>query len=89
MLRPDLFYLKDTISTQVQRFDYGDLHQSDLLVDENGEKTFDLIFYMNDATYDNDDNRYGRFVYHMYTNMEGPDDIEGERTTFNDIEVPL
>ena len=44
---------------------------------------------MNDPTYDNDDNPYGRFVFHMYTNMDGPDDIEGTRSGFNDYEVPI
>lgn len=44
---------------------------------------------MNDNDFDNDDNKYGKFVYHMYTNMDGPDDILGKRSNFNDIEVPL
>ena len=58
-------------------------------MDEKGEKKFNFLFYMNDPSYDNDDNIYGKFIYHMYTNMDGPDDIEGKRSTFNDIEVPL
>lgn len=89
MIRSDLFYLKDTISTQIQRFDFSQPHDSDLLIDENGNKKFDILFYMNDLDYDNDDNKYGKFVYHMYTNMEGPDDITGKRSNFNDFSIPL
>lgn len=44
---------------------------------------------MNDPNYDNDDNPYGKFIYHMYTNMEGADDITGKRSGFQDIEVPV
>jgi hypothetical protein len=47
------------------------------LVDEFGVKKFDIKFYMNDKNYDNEDNKYGKFIYHVYTNMDGPDDIEG------------
>ena len=89
MLRHDLFYLKDNISTQVKRFDYAKPHDSDVLIDEDGNKKFDFLFYMNDPSYDNDDNKFGKFIYHMYTNMEGPEDINGTRPNFNDIEIPL
>ena len=58
-------------------------------MDEKGEKKFNFLFYMNDPSYDNDDNIYGKFIYHMYTNMDGPEDIEGLRPNFNDLEVPL
>ena len=54
-----------------------------------GNKKFNLLFYINDKNYDNDDNKYGKFIYHVYTNMDGPDDIEGKRPSFNDFSVPL
>ena len=44
---------------------------------------------MNDKTYDNDDNPYGKFIMHMYTNMENINDTRGKRTGFQDIEIPL
>ena len=44
---------------------------------------------MNDATFDNDDNKYGKFVLHQYTNMNGPDDVYGKTPNFNDIEIPI
>ena len=48
-----------------------------------------MKFYMVDPTFDNDDNPYGKFVFHMYTNMHGPHDVNGTETGFNDIEVPI
>lgn len=45
---------------------------------ENGEQRFKMMFYMNDQTFDNDDNPYGKFIFHMYTNMDGPDDVNGK-----------
>lgn len=59
MWNSDQFYLKDTISTQTRRFDYSEPHDSEIMVDENGKKKFDFLFYMNDVNYDNDDNIYG------------------------------
>ena len=44
---------------------------------------------MNDPTFDNDDNPYGKFVFHMYTNMDGPQDTVGQTKGFNDWEVPI
>ena len=43
-----------------------------------------MLFYMNDKNFDNDDNPYGKFIVHQYTNMDGPDDIYGKRKNFND-----
>lgn len=48
-----------------------------------------MLFYMNDKDFDNDDNPYGKFVFHQYTNMEGPEDIYDNRKGFNDNEIPL
>lgn len=48
-----------------------------------------MLFYMNNASFDNDDNPYGKFVLHMYTNMDGPEDIDGETSGFKDFEVPI
>ena len=88
MFSPHLFYLKDTIITSSQKIDLTQPHSSELLF-ADGKKRFDLLFYMNNKTYDNDDNPYGKFVFHQYTNMKGPDDIHGKTPGFNDIEVPI
>lgn len=48
-----------------------------------------MLFYINNKTFDNDDNPYGKFIFHQYTNMDGPEDIYGKRKGFNDIEIPL
>ena len=87
MLSPHLFYLKDTISTSSLKIDYN--KQTSEMMYENGEQRFKMMFYMVDPTFDNDDNPYGKFVFHMYTNMDGPDDVNGTETGFNDIEVPI
>ena len=34
-----------------------------------GENMLDFILLINDPEFDNDDNPYGKFVYHMYSNM--------------------
>jgi hypothetical protein len=44
---------------------------------------------MNDITYDNDDNPYGKFIMHQYTNMKNKSDVSGDASGFNDIEIPL
>ena len=88
MLRPDLFYLRDTVSTSSQKYDFMKPHPSEPLF-ANGEKRFNMLFYINDKTFDNDDNPYGRFVFHQYTNMADADDIYGKTKNFNDFEIPI
>ena len=46
---------------------------------------------MNDKNFDNDDNPYGQFILHQYTNMKSFDDNSTENVTggFYDNEVPL
>lgn len=44
---------------------------------------------MNDESYDNDDNPYGKFIMHQYTNMEDKYDTSGSRSGFQDIEIPM
>ena len=56
---------------------------------EDGAKTFDLRVYMNDESFDNDDNPYGKFVFHQYSNMEDYEDTKGTRKGFIDREIPL
>jgi hypothetical protein len=46
--------------------------------------------YVMDPTFDNDDNPYGKFILHMYTNMNDINDIQGEKPLgYNDIHIPL
>ena len=60
----------------------------------------DMIILVNNETYDNDDNPYGKFVLHMYTNMKdikdrSTDDIDEDGNAsetlygFEDREIPL
>lgn len=45
--------------------------------------------YVNDATYDNDDNPYGKLIFHQFTNMENVNDTRGSIKGFKDMEIPL
>ena len=44
---------------------------------------FDLKLMVNDENFDNEDNPYGHFIYHMYTNMDNLTDIEQNDTIAN------
>jgi hypothetical protein len=44
---------------------------------------------MNDATFDNDDNPYGKFILHQYTNMNDINDTGGNSLGLYDREIPL
>lgn len=45
--------------------------------------------YVNDATYDNDDNPYGKLIFHQFSNMRDINDTKGSVQGFNDLEIPL
>ena len=49
--------------------------------------------FINDVNYDNDDNPYGKIIYHNYINMDGPDDttLDPSVTTlqFRDEVIPI
>ena len=36
------------------------------------DMSLDFEIYVNDATFDNDDNPYGKIMFHNYINMDGP-----------------
>lgn len=55
----------------------------------DGKKIYDFKAYMQDSTFDNDDNPYGRFVFHQYTSMVDINDTEGEAVGFIDREIPM
>ena len=43
------------------------------------DMSLDFEIYVNDADFDNDDNPYGKIMFHNYINMDGPlDKGEGE-----------
>jgi hypothetical protein len=44
---------------------------------------------MSDSTFDNDDNPYGNFVLHLYSNMKNQNDTEGKEIGFIDHEIPI
>ena len=88
MFRPEQFYLKDTVSTTSQIHGY-DEPQPAALFKKGNETTFSFTVYVNNATYNNDDNPYGSFKLHLYTNMEDANDTRGTRKGFQDVIIPL
>ena len=51
----------------------------------------DFVIMVNNPDYDNDDNPYGKFVLHMYTNMRDENDTEHDpnQIGFDDLTIPL
>ena len=52
------------------------------MIEDNVVK-LDFTFYVNNASYDNDDNPYGKLAFHMYTNMK---DISDRTSADKDLE---
>lgn len=89
MLRPENFYLFDTKSATSQYFGF-EKPQPAALLKKGNETQFSFIAYVDDPSFDNDDNPYGKFILHMYTNMNNISDTIGPRPLrFYDKEVPL
>ena len=93
MYRTDQFHLKDTISTFSKRYGFeapkgpapGELSHNG----KESRMTFEI--FLEDVDYDNDDNPYGRLVFHQYSNMENVTDTKGSDAghVFIDEEIPL
>ena len=63
MLRPNLFYLKDTVSTTSIIWGFQNPQPAEALAKGN-ETRFSFTLYVNNDTFDNDDNPYGTFIMH-------------------------
>ena len=50
-----------------------------------------FLTYINNPNFDNEDNPYGKFRLHIYTNMDNLTDtsIDGKAPPFKDVEVPV
>ena len=59
-------------------------------LNETGDPKFNFKVYVNNASYDNDDNPYGKIIYHNYINMDNVDDTNksGEHGYY-DNHIPL
>lgn len=67
-----------------------------MMLNQSGSVKFDFKLMVNNEDFDNDDNPYGRFIYHLYTNMDNITDTEQNATIagkdlseFNDLNIPL
>lgn len=45
-----------------------------MLLNNSGDIMFDFKLMVNDEDFDNEDNPYGKFTFHMYTNMDNLSD---------------
>lgn len=88
MYRSERFYLKDNISSYSVRSGSTRPPPAQSMF-KDGKKRFDIKAYINNATFDNDDNPYGRFVFHQYTSMSDIEDADGEAIGFIDREIPM
>ena len=69
------------------------------MLDINGKNKLDMMVLVNDEAFDNDDNPFGKFILHLYTNMQDLNDTDvdievdssggGSLYKFEDREVPL
>ena len=48
-----------------------------------------MMFFISDPSFDNDDNPYGFFEMHQYTNMQGINDTRGKASGYNDYTIPI
>ena len=84
----------DVIFTSSQIYPYSNPNQGIQLNNEDG-LLLDFKVYINSPDYDNDDNPYGKFRLHIFTNMDNYTDTSTDKSlgdklsTFRDIEVPL
>ena len=88
-------------SSQNKIYQFSDLNpitspNEGMMLNVSGQLKFDFKLMVNDQDFDNDDNPYGKFIFHMYTNMDNLTDIEQNATIagknfdeFNDFKIPL
>ena len=57
------------------------------------DTSVDFQVFINDVNYDNDDNPYGKIIYHNFINMDGPDDVTADPSEtslkFRDEIIPI
>jgi len=62
-----------------------------ILVNKTGTSFMDFDIYSNNASFSNEDNPYGQFLFHMYTNMDNIKDTNksAKLSGFKDKIIPL
>ena len=65
---------KDQISSLIQRFPLSNPQNATSLV-VDGQSQFEFKLAVEDIDFDNDDNPYGQFILHRYSNMKDIEDI--------------
>lgn len=70
------FYANDTISTYIEQNGYVNPQPGEVC--NNGtHNMLSFEIYVNNDTFDNDDNPYGKLRLHQYSNMKNVNDTEG------------
>lgn len=69
-----MLFVFDT-STNNRIYQFSDMNPTEhpnqgMLLNDSGEIKFDFKLMVNDEGFDNDDNPFGKFIFHMYTNMD-------------------
>ena len=63
------------------------------MLEIDGKKKLDLVAYLKDENFDNEDNPYGKLIFHQYTNMRDLSDTNPDAiissSDFWDHEIPL
>lgn len=71
MASTENYYLKDSVTTTIEKFGYETPQPAVSMFDTVKQKNrINFNLYVTDPTFDNDDNPYGEFKLHMYTNMK-------------------
>ena len=75
-----MLFFFDT-STNNRIYQFSDLHPTEhpnegLLLNDSGEIKFNFSLMVDSDDFDNNDNPFGRFILHMYTNMDNLSDTE-------------
>lgn len=62
-----------------------------IYLNRSRDTKFSFKLFVNDAGFDNEDNPYGKWIYHMYTNMKDINDTDKDvgDIGYNDRHIPL
>jgi len=85
------YSVKDIIFTSFEINPVTSPNEGIYLNESTNGNVLKFTTFINNRDFDNDDNPYGKFRLHIYTNMDNLTDTstEGKPPKFKDIEVPI
>ena len=83
----DIIYMASNINN-------NSLPNEGIYLNQSGHNQLGIVLMINNPTFDNDDNPYGKFIYHMYSNMKNLTDTSTRKEDisidgFEDRFIPL